>query len=127
MRKAQDAHDQTHALCREDPAHRRPLAQANPGVQHPVPGRARSQAHRLHRGVERPRACAAASTPPVPRRGCRSIREWKEKGVEAEYAVFGNKAVAFFKRVGGKVVAQTSHLGDKPHLEQPARHHQGGD
>jgi len=48
----------------------------------------------------------------------RSIREWKEKGVEAEYAVFGNKAAAFFKRVGGKVVAQTSHLGDKPHLEQ---------
>jgi len=48
----------------------------------------------------------------------RSIRDWKEKGVEAEYAVFGNKAAAFFKRVGGKVVAQTSHLGDKPHLEQ---------
>ena len=52
------------------------------------------------------------------RAAVRSIREWREKGVEAEYAVFGNKAVAFFKRVGGKVVAQTSHLGDKPHLEQ---------
>jgi F-type H+-transporting ATPase subunit gamma len=52
------------------------------------------------------------------RAAVRSIREWKDQGVEADYAVIGNKAAAFFRRVGGKVVAQTTHLGDKPHLEQ---------
>ncbi len=48
----------------------------------------------------------------------RSIREWRDAGIEAEYAVIGNKGLSFFRRVGGKVVAQNSNLGDKPHLDQ---------
>jgi F-type H+-transporting ATPase subunit gamma len=48
----------------------------------------------------------------------RTVREWKDKGIEAEFGVFGNKGLAFFKRVGGKVVASAGHLGDKPHLDQ---------
>ncbi|HWU69311.1 MAG TPA: F0F1 ATP synthase subunit gamma [Stenotrophobium sp.] len=47
----------------------------------------------------------------------RSIKQWKEQGVNAEFAVIGNKGVSFFKRVGGKVMAQASHLGDKPQME----------
>ncbi len=48
----------------------------------------------------------------------RAVREWKDKGIESDYAIIGNKAVAFFKRVGGKVLGTTTHLGDKPKLEQ---------
>ena len=48
----------------------------------------------------------------------RSIREWRDAGIEAEYAVIGNKGLSFFRRVGGEVVAQNSNLGDKPHLDQ---------
>lgn len=48
----------------------------------------------------------------------RSIREWKSASIDADFAVFGNKGAGFFKRVGGHVVAQTTHLGDKPHLDQ---------
>jgi F-type H+-transporting ATPase subunit gamma len=48
----------------------------------------------------------------------RSIREWQTKGVEADLVLIGNKAVGFFKRVGGKVLATTSQLGDRPQLEQ---------
>ena len=48
----------------------------------------------------------------------RSIREWKDQGVEADFALIGNKSVSFFKRVGGKVLGTTTHLGDKPKLEQ---------
>ena len=48
----------------------------------------------------------------------RALREWKDKGVESDYAIIGNKAVAFFKRVGGKVLGTATHLGDKPKLEQ---------
>ena len=46
----------------------------------------------------------------------RTIREWKAKGVEVDQAVIGAKAVSFFRRVGGKVLAESSHLGDQPHM-----------
>ncbi len=48
----------------------------------------------------------------------RAVREWREQGIEVDFAVFGNKGLSFFKRVGGAIVAQNSQLGDKPHLEQ---------
>jgi F-type H+-transporting ATPase subunit gamma len=47
----------------------------------------------------------------------RAVREWKDQGVEADFVVIGNKGISFFKRVGGKVLAQASHLGDRPHME----------
>lgn len=48
----------------------------------------------------------------------RDVRAWREKGVEVDFALVGNKAISFFKRMGGNVLATTSQLGDKPHLEQ---------
>lgn len=47
----------------------------------------------------------------------RAVREWKDQGVDADFVVIGNKGLSFFKRVGGRVLAQASHLGDKPHIE----------
>ena len=52
------------------------------------------------------------------RQTVRAIREWREKGVEADAVLIGNKAVSFFKRVGGNVLATASQLGDRPHLDQ---------
>lgn len=46
-----------------------------------------------------------------------ALREWRDKNVEADFCVLGAKAVMFFRRVGGKVLAQATHLGDTPHLE----------
>jgi F-type H+-transporting ATPase subunit gamma len=48
----------------------------------------------------------------------RAIREWQAKGVEADLVLVGSKAISFFKRVGGKVLATTAQLGDRPQLEQ---------
>lgn len=48
----------------------------------------------------------------------REAREWHERGAEVEFAVIGSKAVGFFRRVGGKVLAEASRLGDNPHLDQ---------
>ena len=48
----------------------------------------------------------------------RSIKEWKDKNVDVDVALIGNKAIAFFKRVGGTVLGSASQLGDKPQLEQ---------
>jgi F-type H+-transporting ATPase subunit gamma len=46
-----------------------------------------------------------------------AVKSWREKGVEVEFCVVGAKAVGFFRRFGGKVLAQASHLGDAPHLD----------
>jgi F-type H+-transporting ATPase subunit gamma len=48
----------------------------------------------------------------------RAVREWQDKGVEIDFALIGNKAVSFFKRVGGRVLGTATHLGDKPRLDQ---------
>jgi F-type H+-transporting ATPase subunit gamma len=48
----------------------------------------------------------------------KALREYKEKNVEVELALIGNKAVAYFKRLGGNVTATQTHLGDRPHLDQ---------
>src|SRR5882757_1139084 len=84
------------------------LAQANPEYQHP---------YMLEREVKRvafiivssDRGLAGGLNTNLFRALIRSIRDWKEQGVESEYAIIGNKGVAFFKRVGGKVVAQVTH------------------
>src|SRR5579872_4985455 len=93
------------------------LAQANPEYKHPFL-------------VERPLKRVAVLLVSTDRGLCgglninlfrgvvRSLREWKEQGVEAEFAVIGAKGAAFFKRVGGKVTAQVTQLGDRPHLDQ---------
>ena len=44
-----------------------------------------------------------------------SIADWKEKNVDVDIAVFGNKAVTAYKRYG--LVAEKGNLGDKPLLD----------
>ena len=42
------------------------------------------------------------------------MKDWKQQGYEIDVAAFGSKATQFFKRIGGHVVAQATHLGDAP-------------
>jgi F-type H+-transporting ATPase subunit gamma len=42
------------------------------------------------------------------------MKGWKSRGAELSLCLVGNKAGAFFKRVGGKVLGHASHLGDAP-------------
>ena len=44
------------------------------------------------------------------------MKEWRQKGVEIDLVLIGQKASQFFKRMGGNVEAQVTHLGDRPHL-----------
>lgn len=48
----------------------------------------------------------------------RAMREWQDRGAEPRVALIGSKAASFFRRVGGKSLAQVTHLGDRPHLDQ---------
>ena len=46
------------------------------------------------------------------------VGDYDDKGVEIEVVTFGSKALSFFKRIGAKVVAEASHIGDSPEITQ---------
>ncbi len=46
-----------------------------------------------------------------------SMRKWQQSNIDMDLCTIGNKASLFFRRFGGNIVAQKSHLGDSPSLE----------
>ncbi len=46
-----------------------------------------------------------------------AIREWQAKGASVSLCVIGAKALAFFRRLGLPILAQVTHLGDRPHVK----------
>jgi F-type H+-transporting ATPase subunit gamma len=45
-----------------------------------------------------------------------SMKQWHTDGIEIDLTLIGSKSNAFFKRLGGNVVATASHLGDAPSI-----------
>jgi len=45
------------------------------------------------------------------------LEELQTKGVEMDVCTIGSKAAAFFNKIGANIVAQATHLGDNPSLE----------
>ncbi len=52
------------------------------------------------------------------RRLTRNIAELANDGIKAEFCTIGSRALGFFRRMGGTVNAQVTHLGDSPHIEE---------
>jgi len=52
------------------------------------------------------------------KRAVASMMEWRGQNLEIDIAVIGTKAMGFFKRLGGNVVSENSHLGDNPKVEE---------
>ena len=46
------------------------------------------------------------------------VRELEGQGVKTEAVAIGNKGLGFLNRIGAKVVASATQLGDTPHLEK---------
>lgn len=44
----------------------------------------------------------------------RDMKQWKDRGVEADLGLIGKKAQAFFRSFGGNVVATVSDIGEDP-------------
>lgn len=42
------------------------------------------------------------------------IMDWQKNDIKVNFCLFGSKAIQFFGRHGGKVLAQAHHLGDEP-------------
>ena len=49
--------------------------------------------------------------------GLGKMKELSDAGVEVQMSTIGSKGLGFFKRVGGNIVTEVSHLGDAPRLE----------
>ena len=45
------------------------------------------------------------------------LDEWRRQDIETDFCVIGNKAAMFFKRFGVNILAQATHLGDRPAIE----------
>src|ERR1035437_6065463 len=46
------------------------------------------------------------------------LRELQGAGMSAQTVAIGNKGLGFLNRIGARVLAHVTHLGDKPHLER---------
>lgn len=46
-----------------------------------------------------------------------AMKEWMDSDHEIDICALGQKSVGFFKRHGGKLVAQKTHMGDAPRIE----------
>jgi F-type H+-transporting ATPase subunit gamma len=44
------------------------------------------------------------------------LKQYHDQKIEAEFCTIGTKAFAFFRRFGGRVRAQATHLGDAPRI-----------
>ncbi len=42
------------------------------------------------------------------------MSRWSDQGAELQFCAIGNKGVTFLRRIGARVVAQATHLGDEP-------------
>ena len=45
------------------------------------------------------------------------MREWQDKGAAAKLCLVGAKGMTFFRRLDTPIVANVSHLGDRPHVK----------
>ena len=45
-------------------------------------------------------------------------KDWKTKGIEVDYVAIGSKGLGFLNRMGANIVASTTQLGDRPHLDK---------
>lgn len=45
------------------------------------------------------------------------MKEWDDNGVEMDMSVIGNKAVSYFSRFNTNIVAQLTHIGDRPGID----------
>ncbi len=51
------------------------------------------------------------------RKVLRELKAWEEKGASINLCLIGRKGAAFFKSIGGDVLAVADHLGDTPEIQ----------
>jgi F-type H+-transporting ATPase subunit gamma len=93
------------------------LTEANPDYRHPF-----LQPRDRIKGVgiivvATDRGLAGALNANVFKQTLYLMREWQGKGAEVRLCLIGAKGLAFFRRLGVPILANVSHLGDRPHVK----------
>jgi F-type H+-transporting ATPase subunit gamma len=117
MRKAQDRMEASRPYAEKMRQVIGHVALANPEYRHPfMPPR---EVNRIgYIIVSSDRGLCGGLNSNMFRRLIRDMKALRDEGKEVSYCLIGNKALGFFRRVGGDVKAQVTHLGDAPHVEQ---------
>ena len=94
------------------------LARATPEYRHSFMAVERSRKRVGYIVVSSDRGLCGGLNSNLFRRLIAEIKEQRALGVDPAFCTIGTKALGFFKRFGGSVLAQATHLGDKPHVEE---------
>ncbi|MCB1803394.1 MAG: F0F1 ATP synthase subunit gamma, partial [Gammaproteobacteria bacterium] len=116
MRKAQDRMEATRPYAEKMRQVIGHVALANPEYKHPFM-HARDVKRIGFIIVSSDRGLCGGLNSNMFRALLREIKQLRGEGIEVEYCTIGTKALGFFRRVGGKVAAQATHLGDAPHID----------
>ena len=116
MRRAQDRMAATRPYAEKTPQVIRHLDQAHPEYKHSFM-REREVKRIGCIIVSSDRGLCGGLNNNLFRKLIREIREHGDKGIQADFCTIGLKALGFFRRFGGKVMAQITQLGDQPHIE----------
>lgn len=92
------------------------LTQANPDYKHPFLIERETQNVGIIVVASDRGLCGALNTN-VFKSTLLLMREWQGKGAKVSLALFGNKSIAFFRRIGVPILAASGGLGDKPHVK----------
>jgi F-type H+-transporting ATPase subunit gamma len=118
MRKAQDRmrHARPYSdKVRNIAAH---LAQANPEYTHPFLVQQDAAKRVGIIVVTTDKGLCGGLNTNVLRLMTNKVRELEGQGIQVEAVAIGNKGLGFLNRIGAKVVAQATQLGDTPHLDK---------
>ena len=92
------------------------LNQANPDYRHPflVEREAKSVGFIV---VSTDRGLCGSLNVNLFKAALTGIRDWQQQGAHVSLCLIGAKGLAFFRRLGLPILAQVTHLGDRPHVK----------
>jgi F-type H+-transporting ATPase subunit gamma len=92
------------------------LTEANPDYRHPFLVSREPKAVGII-VISSDRGLAGALNANVFRETLRLIREWQGKGATLSLCLIGTKGLNFFRRLNLPILANVTHLGDRPHVK----------
>ncbi len=93
------------------------LTEANPDYRHPfLQERAETKGVGII-VISTDRGLAGALNANIFKQTIYLMREWQAKGAQVSLCLIGAKGLAFFRRLGVPILANVSHLGDRPHVK----------
>ena len=116
MRKAQDRMHASRPYAEKMRTVIGHLAMAHPQVKHPFMDKreVKSVGYII---VSSDRGLCGGLNNNMFRRLVKDVQKLHEANIDVRYCLVGSKAVAFFSRVGGEVLAQVTQIGESAHME----------